>query len=393
MDRVEKPAKQGRLPRLVTGVGLGAALMYFLDPRQGRRRRSLLRDQVVSAWSKSSQAAETVWRDMRQRTEGALAELLATLRSRPLPDDLLTRRVRARMGRYVSHPSSIEVTAHEGHVTLSGVIVEGEDAKLISAVQGVRGVRSVSSALNVERSSTSTPTLQGEGRRRGESWDVMQRSWSPTTRTLVGATGCALMANCASRRTPGAILLGTVGFGLFLRAVTNLESQRLFGIGAGRRGIDLEKTITIQAPVDAVFSLLADMENYPRFTESVLSVRKIADDRYRETVRGPARTALTLEVVVTRAIPGEFLAWKSGPGSEVKFAGQSRFDATSEGGTRVHTRLSYNPPGGVLTHSAARLTGLDPQAFLEDLALRAKSYLETGRRPHDATEPMPAETQ
>ncbi len=36
-----------RTRNLVLGIGLGAGLMYLLDPQQGRRRRALLRDKMV----------------------------------------------------------------------------------------------------------------------------------------------------------------------------------------------------------------------------------------------------------------------------------------------------------------------------------------------------------
>jgi hypothetical protein len=49
--------------------------------------------------------------------------------------------------------------------------------------------------------------------------------------------GCGLMANCLAERTPGAALLGTIGFGLFVRAVTDMDFGRLLGMHTtGRPG-------------------------------------------------------------------------------------------------------------------------------------------------------------
>ena len=46
------PSTTGALGRevalLAAGVGVGALIMYMLDPEQGRRRRALARDQVTS---------------------------------------------------------------------------------------------------------------------------------------------------------------------------------------------------------------------------------------------------------------------------------------------------------------------------------------------------------
>jgi hypothetical protein len=51
-----------------------------------------------------------------------------------------------------------------------------------------------------------------------------------------GVAGYALMGNCLARRTPAAALLGMAGFGLFARSWTNLELNRLTGLGGDRGG-------------------------------------------------------------------------------------------------------------------------------------------------------------
>ncbi|MEW5918940.1 MAG: hypothetical protein AB1762_21230, partial [Gemmatimonadota bacterium] len=68
-----------RTPRpntsLVLGsVGVGAALMYFLDPVRGARRRSLVRDKLTHALRVAGEAAGTTSRDMQNRLRGAAAE-------------------------------------------------------------------------------------------------------------------------------------------------------------------------------------------------------------------------------------------------------------------------------------------------------------------------------
>jgi hypothetical protein len=40
---------------LICGIGLGAALMYLIDPAQGERRRSLLRDKLTGAKRQASE--------------------------------------------------------------------------------------------------------------------------------------------------------------------------------------------------------------------------------------------------------------------------------------------------------------------------------------------------
>jgi hypothetical protein len=95
-----------------TWLGLGAGAMFFLDPRQGRRRRALVRDQLTHACSRSAKAADVVRRDATNRFVGTLAEARGALRRDHAADDVLVDRVRARIGRVVSHPAAIEVRAH-----------------------------------------------------------------------------------------------------------------------------------------------------------------------------------------------------------------------------------------------------------------------------------------
>ena len=43
---------------LLTGLGVGAGLMYFLDPRHGNRRRALVRDKVNSTVNRIDDSIE-----------------------------------------------------------------------------------------------------------------------------------------------------------------------------------------------------------------------------------------------------------------------------------------------------------------------------------------------
>jgi hypothetical protein len=60
---------------LLAGLGGGLAAMYFLDPEQGRRRRALLRDQLVKWTRITRETAESQARDLRNRTIGAAHEV------------------------------------------------------------------------------------------------------------------------------------------------------------------------------------------------------------------------------------------------------------------------------------------------------------------------------
>ena len=59
---------------LIGGGGLGASLMYLLDPERGGRRRALLRDKLVSAASQTPDCVGTTARDLGNRARGLVAE-------------------------------------------------------------------------------------------------------------------------------------------------------------------------------------------------------------------------------------------------------------------------------------------------------------------------------
>jgi hypothetical protein len=63
------------LCNIVGAFTLGAGLVYFLDPVSGRRRRALLRDQVVHGIHKTSNVADGRIRDLRNRAYGTYHEV------------------------------------------------------------------------------------------------------------------------------------------------------------------------------------------------------------------------------------------------------------------------------------------------------------------------------
>jgi uncharacterized membrane protein len=373
-----------RLCNFLTGATVGAGFLYYFDPVLGNRRRALVRDQINHGFNKAGDAIDATVRDMQNRAYGLFAEARGCLTSDHADDEIIAQRVRSKMGRHVSHPSSIEVSAHNGVVHLNGPILAHEVDDLVCAVKSVRGVEDVVDNLEIHESAENISALQGGRPRTGDPVDVMQANWSPTTRLLMGAAGTALMMRCATRRTPAAALLCPVGFAMAMRAVTNLELGRALGATGGRRGTTIQKTTTIDRPVEEVFEFLSDKSNYPRITDMITSVKELGDGRIQKTIAGPAGVELTVEERFTSIVPNEFLAVRSEPNSPIQYAMRVWFEPEGDSSTRVHIQATYNPPGGVLAHSAAWLAGMDIKTLFDDIMMRAKSYLESGREPHDA---------
>lgn len=152
----------GRKLNLLGGVGIGAFLSYLLDPDRGRRRRALARDKAARLWSRGGRWAGGVSRDMGNRARGLVTQLQGRREEAPVDEDVLVARVRSEIGRVVSHPRAIEVTASAGRVTLSGPILTREVEDLLSCVCSVRGVKGVDNRLEVHDEPGNVPGLQGE---------------------------------------------------------------------------------------------------------------------------------------------------------------------------------------------------------------------------------------
>ncbi len=106
-------------------------------------------------------------RDLRHRTRGIVVEARSSLKPEAVPDEILAYRVRAKIGRAVSHPGAVEVAANHGRIVLAGPVFEHEIDDLIDAAYSVRGVNAVENRLQPHKIDENVPGLQGRsGRRR-----------------------------------------------------------------------------------------------------------------------------------------------------------------------------------------------------------------------------------
>lgn len=183
---------------LLGGVGLGAGLMYLLDPDGGGRRRALARDKAVHGLKVSGRALRKTSLDLGNRTRGLVAEAGSLLRQGSADDRKLEERVRSKMGRHVSHPSALQVQCADGRVSLSGPVLASEVDKLLSKVKKVKGVHEVEDRLEVHESAENVPSLQGEGANGSRGFSL--RGMSPRTAATLGVgalAGVGLLARSA----------------------------------------------------------------------------------------------------------------------------------------------------------------------------------------------------
>jgi len=210
-----------------TGIGLGTAAMFLLDPDRGKRRRALVRDKFALATRKTGDCIEVTAHDLRNRTRGTIAAIQSRLSSEQPNDSVLVDRVRSRIGRIVSHPAAIEVTAQNGNVTLSGPVLADEVPHLLSCVKWIHGVQDVNNNLEVHEEAGNHPALQGGRERQGSRFEFFQENWSPAARLLAGAAGASLAVYGGTRRDTLGAGLGAAGLLLTTRAITNTDFTHL----------------------------------------------------------------------------------------------------------------------------------------------------------------------
>jgi hypothetical protein len=201
----------------MTWFGLGAVLMYYLDPDRGRSRRARARDRVQHALRALDHEIDVTARDLVNRTHG----LAARARSFPADgralDSVIVARVRSKLGHVVANPHAIEVTACGGHVALAGPVLAIEKRHLLSAVASVPGVAGVEDRLQVYQRPGDHPALQDQPPRHGGPFELRPRAWSPTLRLLVGTVLASSVLRIAPRGL-AVLALGLLGAGLAARA-------------------------------------------------------------------------------------------------------------------------------------------------------------------------------
>ena len=361
----------------------GVGLMYFFDPRSGRRRRALVSDQINRGLRDSREFAQKVRVDTDNRVRGLYHQSRSALRRGATDDEVLGERIRSALGRIASHPGAIEVSCTDGVVRLGGDVLSEESDRILSGVRSVPGVSDVMNEMRTHEDALSIPSLQGRSQARGTARpEYLQDNWSPAPRVLAGTIGLGLIASCLgeSRANTMTAALALAGAAILVRATTNRSFTRLIGFQAdAEEGFLIQKSLHVYAEVDEVYGAWRALENFPSFMSHIREITRSDDHHYRWTVDGPGGVPVTWESEITADVPNELIAWRTVAGSPVQSSGVVQFEPSSQGGTRIHIRMCYRPPADAVGHAAAVVFGKDPRRQIDDDLLRFKSLLEVGR--------------
>ena len=147
-------------------------------------------------------------------------------------------------------------------------------------------------------------------------------------------------------------------------------------------GIRLSRSITVNRSPEDTYRFWRNFENFPRFMAHLESV-EVHGSHSHWRANAPAGTSVEwdAEIVVDR--PGEAIAWRTLPGSQIPSEGAVHFVPAPGGqGTEVHVELRYEPPAGRVGHLVAKLFGEEPSQQIKGDLRRFKQVLETGEVVH-----------
>lgn len=206
-----------RLLTILEGLGVGAALMYALDPDKGAHRRNALEDRLSATWNRKREAAVVMAHDLRNRTGGLVAETRRKMRHAAPTDGELYARVRVVLGHIGTHPEAVGVVVSDGVVRLTGHAMVTDAAEIAHRIREIPGVKWIQNELRVHASPAGVPSLQGRG--------VQVERWTPSQAALMGLGGLTLAVFGLARRNALGTVVGLVGGALVAKAFADTESR------------------------------------------------------------------------------------------------------------------------------------------------------------------------
>ncbi|HEY5312745.1 MAG TPA: SRPBCC family protein [Pirellulales bacterium] len=203
----------------------------------------------------------------------------------------------------------------------------------------------------------------------------------------LAAGGGMLVAGLRRRSLTGMVL----GGGLLARGVTgHCPLYQALGIGASAQrrhagwvavaaghGVRLDQRVLIRRAVSDVFDFWRNFENLPRVLDHLYSVEMVGTSHTHWIAKGPLGVTAQWDAEIINERRGQLIAWRSLPGGDLNTAGAVRFSPSPDGfGTLLRVELKYDPPGGRLGLTLARLLGEDPRRQLRQDLARVKDLLE-----------------
>ena len=245
-----------------------------------------------------------------------------------------------------------------------------------------------------------TGSLQGTEGGHGVNVGEIER-WASS----IGGGALALygIMRLVTRGSVSGAVLALVGGSLIYRGTTgHCEMYHALGVntaGTGssenpvvsvpaNRGIKVEKSVTINRSPEDLYRFWRNFENLPRFMDHLESVRVTGNNRSHWVAKAPAGSRVEWDAEIYNEKENELIAWRSLEGADVNSAGSVHFTAAPGGrGTEVRVVLKYDPPGGIVGATIARLFGDEPSQQIDEDLRRFKQVMETGETTNTTGQP------
>ena len=192
--------------------------------------------------------------------------------------------------------------------------------------------------------------------------------------------GAAMRADGNQRKRILAATAAVAGVAA-LDAFTGARLRQDERAAVGEEPLDtaVRKSITVAASREQVYAFWRDFQNLPRFMKHLESVQVLDERRSRWVATAPAGKTVEWEAEMTVDRPDEEIAWRSVEGSDVHHEGRVRFlRAPRDMGTEIHVEMRYDPPGGVIGKTIAKLFIEEPGQQVAGDLRRFKQVMEAG---------------
>ena len=141
-----------------------------------------------------------------------------------------------------------------------------------------------------------------------------------------------------------------------------------------------ESSLLISRSPEECYRFWSDVENIPRFSSEILSVRKTGEKTSHWTARLPHKAGeLEWDAEIVDDVPNERISWRSNPDGGVTVNGSVVFEAAPGGrGTIVRVQLDYDHPGRTAAAPLSKAIGKHPGQITYKSLRRLKQLMELG---------------
>lgn len=149
------------------------------------------------------------------------------------------------------------------------------------------------------------------------------------------------------------------------------------------------RSVTINRPIEEVYSFWHNFENFPKFMDHLDSVTVTSSRSSRWRARGPMKTSIEWEAEIVDEQPNQFIVWRSRPGAMIPNRGSVEFRNAPafRGGTEIVVSLEYGAPGGRFGRAIAMLFGEEPEQQIHEDLRHFKQLMEAGEIPTTEGQP------